>query len=106
LKRAVRNLLPPSLLKQRKQGFGIPLRRWFREELFDFSKKLLLEQSSRSRRFFRPSYVRWLIDSHQSGKQDFGFQLYALVIFELWCRLTQGARSNSLEVPALKDVVG
>lgn len=84
LKRAVEKTLPSGILKQRKQGFAIPVHRWFREELFNFSEKILLKEKSQSRRYFRPSYIRWMLDAHKSGKQRFGFQLYALVILELW----------------------
>lgn len=105
LKKAVKGFLPPRVLKQRKQGFQVPLGRWFQEELSMVARKLLLE-NSRSRRFFRPAYVEWLLNEHREGKQRFGNQLYALVVFELWYRLAEetGGKvaSKSFE---LKDLV-
>ena len=88
LKQAMKGLLPERILKQRKQGFQVPLDRWFHNELFGFTRKLLLEEDSRSRRFFRPQYIEWLLSEHRKGRQRFGYQLYALVTFELWCRKT------------------
>ncbi len=104
LKEAVRTMLPPRILKQRKQGFAIPIQRWFREELFDISKQLLLGEDSRSRRFFQSSYLQWILESHRNGSQRFGFQLYALVVFELWCRLGEGSRGRrELETYSLTE---
>ena len=33
LKKAVADLLPPEILGRGKRGFGVPLDRWFREDL-------------------------------------------------------------------------
>ena len=87
LKQAMKDLLPARVLKQRKQGFQIPLRRWFRGELASVARRLLLEKESLTHRFFRIDYVEKLLAEHQSGKQRFETQLYALVVFEIWCRL-------------------
>ena len=94
-KQAVKDRLPPLVLKQRKQGFQVPLGRWFQNELFGFAKNLLLEKQSLSRRFFRPQYVKQLLEEHQSGRQRFGHQVYALVVFELWCRLAQETKGRT-----------
>lgn len=89
LKRAMRDLLPPGILKQRKQGFGVPLELWFRDGLGSWARKLLLEEKAWSGRFFQREYVEWLLREHQSGRQRFGTQLYALVILELWGRMAE-----------------
>lgn len=106
LKKAMKGILPPRILKQRKQGFQVPLGRWFQGELSPFAKKLLLEDKSRSRHFFQLPYVEWLLEEHRGGRQRFGNQLYALVVFELWYRLAEetGGKvaSKSFE---LKDLI-
>ncbi len=107
LKQAMRSLLPPKVLEQRKQGFSIPIQHWFRNELHAFAKKVLTSQSSLSRRYFRTEYINWLLEEHRSGRQRFGTQLYALVVFELWSRLTEDAKRNiSPRSFSLKDLVG
>lgn len=99
LKKAMRDKLPPVVLKQRKQGFAIPLQRWFRGKLSSLARTLLLDSGSLSRRYFRPPYVKWLLEEHSSGRQRFGTQLHALVVFELWNRLKQ--ESTGLPRPEL-----
>ena len=42
LKSALRGVLPDEILDRSKMGFGVPLRRWFREELRDLPAEILL----------------------------------------------------------------
>src|SRR5689334_25242970 len=41
LKRAVSDLLPKEILGRRKRGFGVPLDRWFREDLRGYVADML-----------------------------------------------------------------
>ena len=41
LKRAVADLLPDEILGRRKHGFGVPLDRWFREDLAPYTAAVL-----------------------------------------------------------------
>src|SRR5262249_51656221 len=43
LRRAFADLLPDEIAQRGKSGFGLPLARWFREELHPFARELLLE---------------------------------------------------------------
>lgn len=107
LKQAVKDMLPARILKQRKQGFSIPIQRWFREDLANFARAVLLEDKCLNRKYFRPAYVKWLLDEHQSGRQRFGTQIYALVVFELWARLAEETEGKiSSKAFSLKDLVG
>lgn len=83
-KQAVSDLLPPSILARRKQGFGVPVSHWFRTELKELSRDVLLSDASVQRGYFRPDGVRRLIELHESGREDHGHQLWALVTLELW----------------------
>ncbi|MCB9800536.1 MAG: asparagine synthase (glutamine-hydrolyzing) [Candidatus Omnitrophica bacterium] len=86
LKQAVRDFLPAKLLKQRKQGFSIPIQRWFRQELYETAQRILITEADDQRAYFRKDYIRWMLDEHRAGRQLFGTQIYALIAFELWCR--------------------
>lgn len=106
LKQAMKGLLPAPVLKQRKQGFSVPLGKWFREELFPFAKKLLLDEKGFSRRHFRREYMERLLEEHRSGRQRFGAQLYALVILELWHRMAEETKGRvASKAFTLEDLV-
>jgi asparagine synthase (glutamine-hydrolysing) len=86
LKHAFGELLPPEIVRRRKMGFGVPLEEWFRTELHDFARDVLLAPMSLSRGYFRPEIIRQYLDDHQSGKFNHAHRLWALVILELWCQ--------------------
>lgn len=84
LKRALRGLLPKSVLERKKHGFGVPVGRWFREEMAEFAQGILLGPRALSRQIFDVEAVRSIIQSHLSGQQDLGHSLWTLLTFELW----------------------
>jgi asparagine synthase (glutamine-hydrolysing) len=86
LRRAMRDLVPEPLLRQRKQGFSMPVGRWFRGNLGDFARPLLLEGPARQRDLWDLAFVRWMLEEHQAGRQDFGHRLWSLLVFETWAR--------------------
>lgn len=86
LKKAVAPWLPPELLTRPKMGFGVPLARWLRTELAELSWDVLTDHTARSRGLFRPEAVTELLRQHGNG-QDHGNRIWALLQFELWCRV-------------------
>ena len=85
LKQAMADLLPPDILSRRKMGFGVPLASWFRHELRDMTRDLLLSPRARQRGLVRPAAVEELLRIHDEGR-DCSPRLWALVSLELWCR--------------------
>ena len=92
LRRAVAPTLPREVLAKPKQGFSAPVGGWLRRELREYTDELLSARSLRQRGLWNPSYVAELISQHRSGARDWGNQLFALVMFELWCRRFVDAR--------------
>jgi asparagine synthase (glutamine-hydrolysing) len=86
LRKAFHDLLPASVAKRGKMGFGVPLGAWFRTDLKDYIRDLLLDSSARYTSFLSASYVRGLLRRHQSGEGNFGLQLWSILCFELWLR--------------------
>jgi asparagine synthase (glutamine-hydrolysing) len=84
LKRAMERALPPEILTRKKMGFGVPLGAWFRRELRDMTRDVLLSPRARQRGIFRPSEVEALLATHDSGRRDCSARLWALLCFELW----------------------
>ena len=67
LRRAFAADLPPEILARGKAGFGVPLARWFREDLRDLAGDVLLGETARGRGQFRPEAVERLLAEHTSG---------------------------------------
>jgi asparagine synthase (glutamine-hydrolysing) len=90
-KEAMRGILPDDIIDRRKQGFGVPLGRWFRGKLGGFVHDLLLTKRSRERGFFKPTAIENLVRRHEEGR-PLDLQVWTLLSFELWCRAFIDAR--------------
>ncbi len=86
LRRAYQTLLPEEVWTRRKMGFGVPLDRWFRNELRPLAEDVLFDQTARERGIFRSEAVRQLLDQHLAGTFDHSYRLWSLVFLELWFR--------------------
>jgi asparagine synthase (glutamine-hydrolysing) len=86
LKRAFADLLPPPIRTRPKMGFGVPIDRWFRGELKDELRSVLLDPVSLGRGLFRPEAVEAMVAEHLDGRRDHAYRLWALMMLELWFR--------------------
>ena len=83
LREAFADLLPPPIRRRRKMGFGVPLDHWFRHEMRDYAREVLLDPQTLGRGYFRPEAVRQLFDEHQRAVRS-GQRLWSLLVLELW----------------------
>jgi asparagine synthase (glutamine-hydrolysing) len=86
LRRAYADALPPLVAARGKSGFGVPIARWFREELRALAGDVLLGETARARGLFRPGAVAGLLHDHVSGRADHAHRLWCLLMLELWQR--------------------
>lgn len=86
LKRTAERWLPKSIIYRKKQGFPVPISRWFRDELYERVAEILLDPRTLNRGYFRPEYVRGILARHKSGQGDYSRRLLSLVILETWHR--------------------
>jgi len=83
-KRALRGVLPQSILRRRKKGFGIPVAEWFRGPLREQMLSVLSPERMARQGFFEPAAVEALVREHLEGRHDNRKQLWTLFAFELW----------------------
>jgi asparagine synthase (glutamine-hydrolysing) len=83
---ALRRGMPEDLVLRPKQGFGVPVGQWFRDEQRAWITGLLLDDQSLGRGYFRPEAVRRLLDDHVAGRADHAPRLWSLAMLELWHR--------------------
>jgi asparagine synthase (glutamine-hydrolysing) len=68
-------------------GFGVPLDRWFRDELKGMAFDLLLSRRVRDRGLLQEDAVRRLLVEHASGTYARHYQIWNLVMLESWFRM-------------------
>jgi asparagine synthase (glutamine-hydrolysing) len=86
LRRAMRGILPPPILKRGKMGFGAPLGAWFRRDLGTFVRDRLLSRESPLYEYLRPEPIDALVARHLEERADLSPQIWALLTLESWLR--------------------
>ncbi len=84
LKRALRGRLPQQIIDRKKQGFGVPVARWMKEDLAPLLRDELAPEKLTREGFFDPQAVQGLITDHLSGRRDRRKALWTLLSFERW----------------------
>lgn len=80
LRKLGRRILPPSLDLERKQGFSLPLHAWFKGDWGRYIREVLRRSD-----VFDRGVVEHLISGQERGLHNM-HRLFALTMFELWCR--------------------
>jgi asparagine synthase (glutamine-hydrolysing) len=86
-RRAMRDILPPEVLRQPKAGFAAPVDYWLAHDLKEMVDDLLSESQIRKRGLFRPEAVRRFAEDHASGRHDWSMQLWQFLTLELWMQV-------------------
>ncbi len=86
LKSSFSDLLPPENVNRRKMGFGVPLAQWFRSSLRELLLDALQSRGSLLRAYFESEEIDRLVNDHMSKRADNSFQLWNLLMLELWQR--------------------
>lgn len=84
LKKAIKGLVPRENIYRKKMGFGLPVGKWFRHDLKSFITDILLSDQSLNREYFKPEVIRRIVQDHTQGRKDYSFQLWSLLMLELW----------------------
>ena len=80
LKESFYDLLPAKIWRRRKQGFGVPVHSWFREELGSELGDLLEQTESP----LNKPVVYALLQDHRSFRRDNGNRLWCIYLYLLW----------------------
>jgi asparagine synthase (glutamine-hydrolysing) len=87
VKKAMKNILPKSIIDRKKMGFPVPLNQWFRRGFDRVARSVLVNGRTRDRGIFNPTFVEQLLREHLAGKRDRTEPLWTLLNFELWARI-------------------
>lgn len=84
-KKALERLVPREILYRRKMGFGVPLARWFRNELKDMAYETIFHNHNDG--LFQKRTIEQVWRQHQKGFRDRSTELWTLFMFRLWQRI-------------------
>jgi asparagine synthase (glutamine-hydrolysing) len=91
LKYALRKLavefLPDQIVNRDKQGFMFPIAYWFKNDLYNFLKRFMMDSIFVKEGIFKRERVMHLIDEHRSNKMDHHVRLWMLLNLQIWFML-------------------
>ncbi|MDD5431451.1 MAG: asparagine synthase (glutamine-hydrolyzing) [Candidatus Omnitrophica bacterium] len=83
-KKYLEKFVPKNNLYRTKMGFAMPIGKWLRTDLRGFLKETLLASKALKRGYFNSEIVIGMVKQHISGKCDHSYQLWSLLMLELW----------------------
>lgn len=86
LKKSMGKYLPENILNHPKQGFGVPLASWFKNDLREYVNDTLLSTNPLFANYLDKNYVRKIVENDRKGKRDFNFKIWSLIFFEEWLK--------------------
>ena len=89
-KRPLRALLarhvPPALFERPKQGFSVPLPKWFASGTRERVDALATSERLMGLGMLRPEGIRDLVREHAAGLRDNSQRLFSLVMLDEWLK--------------------
>jgi asparagine synthase (glutamine-hydrolysing) len=84
LKEITHKYLPKKLMDRPKQGFGVPITEWFRDELRDYFLEYLDSKRLEKEGFFKTDVIIDMRDKYLNGDKENVQRLWFILMFEMW----------------------
>lgn len=84
LKNTIKSLVPAQDFNRKKGGFRVPINEWLNGELQPMVYETLSHNQLQKMAFFNPTFVKEAIRDFYSGEHQYGFIMWALLIFSIW----------------------
>lgn len=84
LRQIASSLLPAAILDRPKTGFAVPIEVWFRGELRTLAHDTLLGPTAKQRGYFDLAFVSTMLAEHAAGQRNWHYQIWNLLMLELW----------------------
>ncbi len=83
-RRLLSRYVPSNMFERPKMGFGVPIDKWFRNELKDLLLDYLSPERLKKEGVFDQYLVEEKIKEHLSGEVNHQYRLWSLLMWEMW----------------------
>jgi asparagine synthase (glutamine-hydrolysing) len=88
LRQVLHRYIPRQLVERPKMGFGVPVNAWMRGPLKTWAEALLEPGRLQREGFFDPEPVHHKWVEHLSGKRNWQYYLWSILMFQAWLELS------------------
>lgn len=86
LRKAMKRLLPSTILRRPKVGFRVPVNEWFKGPMRDYLYEHLNSSASITREYYHPAMLEKVLIDHVAGRQNHEKLLWSMLNLEIWHR--------------------
>ena len=84
LRKVLERYVPRELFDRPKKGFGMPISTWLRGDLLEWADALLSTDRMKRQGYLDASQVQSMWHEHRTGKRDWAYCLWDILMFQAW----------------------